>query len=104
MTKILKNIEEVDEVLKSEGKIFLEFFAEWCGPCLSMAVYFNEYAVKYETSIKFYRIDIGEQEEMAGKFNVEALPTFQMFKDGKKTDELIGASKDKLASLCEKYK
>ena len=97
--KTLKNIEEVNE-----SKIILEFFAEWCGPCLSMAVYFNEYSTKYEDSFKFYRINVGEHEELAEKFNIEALPTFQIFKDGTKTEELVGASKDKLASLCEKYK
>lgn len=104
MAKILNNIEEINEILKCESKIIIDFFAEWCGPCRSMAVYIDEYAIKYKNSIKFYRINVGEQEELAKKFNIEALPTFQFFKDGIKTDELVGASVNSLSSLCEKNK
>jgi thioredoxin-like negative regulator of GroEL len=58
----------------------------------------NEY-----TSVVFLKVDVDQVESVAASCGISAMPTFQVFKDGQKVDELVGASKDKLKELVEKH-
>lgn len=55
-------------------------------------------------NIIFLKVDVDEVEMVAAACGISAMPTFQVWKDGKKVDELVGASKEKLKELIEKYK
>lgn len=54
-------------------------------------------------NIVFLKVDVDEVEAVAAACGISAMPTFQVWKDGKKVDELVGASKEKLKELIEKY-
>lgn len=64
--------------------------------------FFEELSGKYST-LSFIKVDVDELDGVAAKNDVSAMPTFMVFKDGKKTEELIGANKEKLEELIKKY-
>jgi thioredoxin 1 len=67
-----------------------------------IAPYFEELSKQY-TNLKFIKVDVDELEDVAAEAGVSAMPTFMIFKGGKKIEEIVGANKEKLADLCKKY-
>ena len=64
--------------------------------------FFDELSKKY-TNLKFIKVDVDELEEVASEVGVSAMPSFFVYKDGKIADQLVGASKEKLEALVEKF-
>ena len=81
---------EFDDFTKG-GLVFIDFFAEWCMPCLMMAPVIEELSEKFEGKIKFGKINVGDNENVARKFNVSSIPNFVLLKDGKIVDQFVGA-------------
>ena len=79
-----------DEFIK-EGLVLVDFSADWCMPCLMMAPIVEELSEKFEGKIKFGKVDVGENQEIAQKFNVSSIPNFVLFKDGEVVDQFIGS-------------
>ncbi|OGJ16328.1 thioredoxin [Candidatus Pacearchaeota archaeon RBG_13_33_26] len=79
-----------DEFTK-KGLVFIDFFAEWCMPCLMMEPVIEETSKKFSKKIKFGKVNIGENEELARKFNISSIPNFVLFKDGKIVEQFVGA-------------
>ncbi|KAL4516078.1 hypothetical protein Ndes2526B_g00787 [Nannochloris sp. 'desiccata'] len=82
--------------------IVVDFSATWCGPCRMISPEFEKLSTEF-TGIVFLKIDVDEVEAVAAACGISAMPTFQVFKDSAKVDELVGASKDRLRTLIEKY-
>ena len=74
----------------SNGLVLVDFWAEWCGPCKMMHPIFDRMAKKYR-HIKFARVNVDQNQDISMKFGVQAIPTFIMFKDGKRVDRMTGA-------------
>jgi len=85
-------------MLPTEGYVLIDFNAKWCSPCKAIAPFFNSLKEKYP-SIKFLKIDIDENQEMARKYNINNIPAFILFKDGLEEDRLVGANKVKLEEM-----
>jgi thioredoxin 1 len=81
---------EFEEFIKN-GTAFVDFFAEWCMPCLTMAPIIEELSEKLGKKIKFGKVNIGDNEALAKKFNVNSIPNFIIFKDGKPIEQFVGA-------------
>jgi thioredoxin 1 len=79
------------EAFVKEGIVVVDFFADWCMPCLMMEPVTDELSEKFKGKIKFGKIDMGENQELAHKFHVNYLPTFVLFKNGNVADQFIGA-------------
>ena len=62
---------------------FLDFFAEWCGPCQAMTPIVEEVEKEYEGKISFKKVDVEEQEQLAKQYGIMSIPTFVILKDGK---------------------
>jgi thioredoxin 1 len=62
------------------GKVVIDFFAQWCGPCKRIAPLFEELSTKFP-SITFLKVDVDEAEGLSNQFSVESLPTFIYLKD-----------------------
>ncbi len=88
-------------ILPSKGYALIDFGATWCGPCKAIAPFFNSLKEKYP-SIKFFKLDIDENQEMARKYKVESIPCFILFKDGLEEDRMVGANKAKLEEMISK--
>lgn len=82
--------DEFEHIIKS-GKICVcDFSASWCGPCRMMAPIMEDVSEKYKKQYFFYQIDIDSAEELAAKYNVQAVPTIIVFKDGKELGRTTG--------------
>jgi len=94
----MKIDEEVQEVIGKEfdnfiksGFVLIDFFAEWCMPCLMMEPILNELNEKFAEKIKFGKVNIDSEKVLAQKFNVKSIPNFILFKNGKIVQQFVGA-------------
>jgi len=79
-----------DEFIK-EGVVLIDFFADWCMPCLMMAPVLEEIGGKLAGKIKIGKLDVGENQDIASKFGVSSIPNFVLFKDGKVAEQFVGS-------------
>ena len=82
----------------------IDFYADWCMPCLMMAPVIEDIARKFKGKIKFGKVNIEDNQELAQKFRIVSLPTFMLFKDGKQAKQFVGSRsiedfEEKLKSL-----
>ncbi len=82
------NFEE--EVLKSEKKVLIDFWASWCGPCRMMSPVIDEIAEEMGDSIKVGKINIDEEKDLAIKYDVMSIPTFIVLKNGNEIGRSVG--------------
>jgi len=91
------------EVLDSETPVLLDFWAEWCGPCKSIAPVLDELAGTYEGKLKVVKINIDENQQTPRQFGVRGIPTLMIFKNGKVEATQIGAvGKGQLTTMIDK--
>lgn len=80
-----------------EGFVVVDFFADGCMPCLMMAPVVEELSEQMKGKVRFGKVNVGDNNELAQKFNVSSIPNFTFFKDGRVVGQVIGAvSKDEL--------
>ena len=95
----------IDEVLKNEGLVVVDFFATWCAPCQMFAPVLVELEKKYGDEVKFYKVNIDESEDAAIRYGVSSVPTLIFFKDGEEIDRQVGfADEDELSNWIEEMK
>lgn len=85
------------EVLNSEKPVLVDFWASWCGPCRMLSPIVDEIAEEVQT-IKVGKINVDEQQDLAGKYGVMSIPTLILFKNGQPVNKSVGA-KSKAALL-----
>jgi thioredoxin 1 len=79
------------EVLKSAMPVLVDFWAPWCGPCKSMLPIIEEVEKEYAGKLKVGKVNVDENPDTPGKFNVMSIPTFAIFKGGKLVGQFVGA-------------
>ena len=78
------------EVLNSDRPVLLDFWAPWCGPC-RMVVPIVEEIAEERPDIKVGKVNVDEQSELAAQFGIMSIPTLVVIKDGKITNQSMGA-------------
>ncbi len=90
------------EVVKHQGVVLVDFYAEWCGPCKMVAPILEELA-KELSDVKIVKVNVDENQELAGNFSVFSIPTFLIFKNGAVKNQFVGAqSKESFVSEIKK--
>jgi len=90
------------QVLQSSLPVLVDFFAPWCGPCKMMHPIMEELAKDYEGKVKIVKMNVDEESQVAGSFNVMSIPTFVLFKEGKPVKSFMGAQpKENVKQLIE---
>ena len=79
-----------EEVLNSDKAVLLDFWAPWCGPCRMISPVVEEIAAE-RPDIKVGKINVDEETELASRFRVYSIPTLIVMKNGKITDQALGA-------------
>lgn len=80
--------ENYDELIK-EGIVVVDFFATWCGPCKMLGPIIEKLGNE-NTDVKFIKVDVDKNEELARRYGVMSIPTIIFFKDGKEVKKHIG--------------
>lgn len=99
-TKNEENIEIIEiesmeqfeqEVSNENGTIFIDFYSTWCMPCKTMTPIIEELA-KENKEVKFLKVDVDKNNELATKYNVMSIPTMLIIKNGKVTKTFVGVT------------
>jgi thioredoxin 1 len=83
------------EVLKSSEPVLVDFWAEWCGPCRMLAPTIDKIANEYQGKVKVGKIDTDVNRDVSIKYNISAIPTVILFKDGQVAQKFVGLRQER---------
>ncbi len=94
MSKVLHaNVENFgSDVLKSNVPVFVDFWAEWCGPCRVIGPIIEELAGEFDGKVRFAKVNVDENQEIAEKYDIQAIPTLIVFRNGEPVSRIVGAA------------
>ncbi len=78
-------------VLRSQVPVFVDFYADWCGPCNMIAPTIEALSEEYAGKVKFVKINVDNNQQLAMKYDILSIPTSMLFENGIVKDSLIGA-------------
>jgi len=93
-----------NEVINSDKPVFVDFWAEWCGPCRIVSPTVEELSKEYNDKVNFVKVNVDKNNELASKYNVFSIPTLAIFRNGKIIVQTAGAaSKESLRTYIDKH-
>ena len=91
------------DVMSSPVPVFVDFWAEWCGPCRMVGPVVEELSGDFDGKVKFVKVNVDEANQLASKYNVFSIPTLMIFNKGEVVAQQIGAaSKDTYKNMIDK--
>ncbi len=109
MAENIRNVSDTDfqaEVIDASKSqpVMVDFWADWCRPCHMLAPTVAEIANDYSGKLKVVKLNVDENVNAAGRFNVRSIPTLLIFKGGQVADQIVGtAPKEQIAKVLERH-
>lgn len=103
MVKEIHGLAEFERELKYPGLVVVDFFTTWCGPCKMIAPFIESLSHKYP-EVKFLKVDIEQNEDIAAPRRISSIPTFHFIVNGRVVDELKGANQGAIEQKVLQYK
>jgi thioredoxin len=90
----LRTDEFSSEVLRSSVPVVVDVYADWCAPCRALAPVLQQSARTYNGRIKFLKVNVDEEPQLAEALQVESLPTLLFFRNGRLVDKVVGLAEE----------
>ena len=103
MNEITSTQQFETEVLNSANPVFVDFWAEWCGPCRMVSPVVEELSDEYTGKVDFVKVNVDQANELASKYNVFSIPTLAIFSKGQIVAQQVGAaSKESYKNMIDR--
>lgn len=89
MVKKIESSEEYDSALKNSKSVFVDFFADWCGPCKMVGPVVDKVSEQYD-DVTFLKVNVDDFPDIAQRYGIMSIPTLLGFRDGQLTSKIIG--------------
>lgn len=94
----------LEDVLKTDKLIVIDFWAEWCGPCKMVGPIIDQLAEEYKDKVVVGKVDVDNNDDATSKYSIRNIPTTIFIKDGEVVDKIVGAgSKKSFVEKIEKH-
>jgi thioredoxin 1 len=107
MNEYVKQINERDfdqQVLKSKTPVLVDFWAEWCGPCRTIAPIVRATAEQDGDAVRVFKLNVDDSPALAQRYGVQGIPTLILFQDGVEKERIVGvASQEKISRTIDRY-
>ncbi|SMF72461.1 thioredoxin [Pseudobacteriovorax antillogorgiicola] len=90
-TKAVSEADFEEKVLKANEPVLVDFWAPWCGPCVSIGPALEKLAEEYQGKVTIAKLNVDENPEISAKYGVRSIPYLAMFKNGEITSSVVGA-------------
>jgi thioredoxin 1 len=80
-----------EDVLKADGPVLVDFWAEWCGPCRMVAPVLDQIQAENADKIKIVKLNVDENPDLAMKYQITSIPAMKVFQGGEIVKDIIGA-------------
>ncbi len=91
------------EVLQADLPVLVDFWAEWCGPCRSLAPTIEELAQEYAGRAKVCKLNVDQNPAIAEKYGIRGIPTLILFSSGQVGEQIVGVQpKEKIKAMIDK--